>query len=279
MRMSRAPLMILALVVAAVPAGLAGQTGLLPEVAGSIVTRRPVAGAPVVATAENTLPRAGARRETWVAHQRFARDREGRVRVDQYAAVAPGQGPGALVRSVVQLDADPKSTVFVDHARREMVPGGAGMGLMLVGGGAYYVAPQAARESLSAHSAWLTAAFHGLDGEAVRHESLGSRLVAGVPAEGQRITVVLPAELEHNATPLEIVEERWYSTALQLTLLARLTDPRVGVAEYRVTSLSTVEPSSALFVRPDGYTDGAIRPEAPLSFASWLNPPMPSQPR
>lgn len=280
MRMSR-PLQVAVLVVAvAAPVRLAGQPRQMPDVPASIISRSAVVGAPVVATLDVTLPRnAGSGRETWVGHQRIARDREGRVLVEQFAAVAPGQAPGRVVRSLVQLDAHPTHTFLVDHERREVVAAGPGMASMLVGGGSYYVVAQGARASLSAHGAGLTAAFHGLGGDAVREEPMGSRVIAGVPATGRRLTIQLPPEAEHNAEPVEIVEERWYSEALQLTLAARLADPRVGVAEYRVTSLSTVEPSDRLFTLPEGYSEGAIRPAASLTFESWRNPPAALRPR
>lgn len=275
------PRCVAAVVVAvAAPVGLAGQARPLPEVPGSIISRSPVVGAPVAATVEVILPRlSGSGRETWLGRERLARDREGRVLVEQYAAVAPTQAPGRLVRSLVQLDGHPKHTYLVDHERREVVAAGPGMASRLVGGGSFYVVAPGARESLSAYSAGLTAAFHGLGGDAVREEPMGSRVIAGVPAAGRRITVQLPPEAEHNAEPLEIVEERWFSPALQLTLAARLSDPRAGVAEYRVTSLSTVEPPDTMFTLPDGYTEGSIRPEASLMFEFWRNPPRAPRPR
>lgn len=274
MRMSRRLRVAAVFVALAAPAGLAGQARPVPEVPGGILSRSPVSGAPLVATVDVTVPRVTeSGRETWVGRQRIARDREGRVLVEQYAAVAPGQAPGRLVRSLVQLDAHPTRTVLVDHERREVVAAGPGMATMLVGGGSYYVVAPGARASLNAHGAWLTAAFHGLGGDAVREEMIGSRLIAGVPATGRRITIQLPPEAEHNAEPVEIVEERWHSEALQLTLAARLADPRVGVAEYRVTSLSSVEPPDAMFTLPGEYSEGSIRPEASLVFESWRNPP------
>lgn len=280
MRMSRRLRVAAVFVALAAPAGLAGQGRPLPEVAGSVVSRSPVSGAPLVATVEVTLPRvSGAGRETWVGRERIARDREGRVLVEQFAAVAPGQAPGRLVRSLLQLDGHPTHTFLVDHDRREVVAAGPGMASMLVGGGSSYVVAQGARESLSAHGAGLTAAFHGLGGDAVREETMGSRVIAGVPATGRRVTIQLPPEAEHNAEPVEIVEERWYSEALQLTIAARLADPRFGVAESRVTSLAMVEPSATLFTWPDGYSEGSIRSAASLVFESWRNPPGARRPR
>lgn len=256
------------------PSVLVGQARDLPEVTGSIISRAPVTGAPFVAEVTVSIPRVlGATRTTYEGHARYMRDGQGRVRVDQFVVPMDGGRSGTEVRSILQQQFERPSAVLVDHAQRLLTDVAWGMSRMLVGGGNLYVVATGQRHSLNAFGAANTRDFHGLGGDAVREEVLGSRLIAGVEAEGRRLTVVLPAGAERNSGPVEIVEERWDSSALGITLYARLVDPRVGVAEYRATSVKRVEPGSEHFAPPDGYSLGTINPTYTASWESWLNPP------
>jgi hypothetical protein len=87
----------------------------------------------------------------------------------------------------------------------------------------------------------------------INNESLGEREVAGVKAEGTRISTSIPAGAQGNEQPMEIVIERWYSPALQTTVLIKRSDPRVGEIVYRLSEIKRGEPSSILFVLPSGY--------------------------
>ena len=61
--------------------------------------------------------------------------------------------------------------------------------------------------------------------------------------------------------PIEIVTERWVSKELQVPVLIRFADPRVGERVYRLTGISRGEPSPQLFVVPPEFTmvDGPER--------------------
>jgi hypothetical protein len=86
-----------------------------------------------------------------------------------------------------------------------------------------------------------------------KKESLGIQVIEGVPAEGTRTTVTIPAGAIGNQLPIEIVSERWYSPDLELILMSRQSDPRVGETVYRVTNLTRGEPSPSLFEVPANY--------------------------
>jgi len=88
----------------------------------------------------------------------------------------------------------------------------------------------------------------------VNIESLGTKMVAGVEAEGKRITVTIPAGRVGNAQPIEIVSEKWVSTALQVTVMETRTDPRFGTTTYELTNVNQTEPDPELFKVPSGYT-------------------------
>lgn len=84
-------------------------------------------------------------------------------------------------------------------------------------------------------------------------ESLGSQTIEGVAAEGTRFTLTIPAGKIGNDQPLEIVSERWYSPDLQVVILSKHTDPRMGVHTYRLTSINRAEPAKSLFDVPADY--------------------------
>jgi hypothetical protein len=84
-------------------------------------------------------------------------------------------------------------------------------------------------------------------------ESLGTREIEGVLAEGIRISVSFPAGAVGNEQPFEIVSERWYSPAIQAIVLVKRVDPRVGETVYRLADIKRDEPAAALFAVPRNY--------------------------
>ena len=84
----------------------------------------------------------------------------------------------------------------------------------------------------------------------VKTESLGRQMISGVPADGTRVTVTIPAGQIGNAQAIQSVSETWYSPDLQLTVLSKRSDPRSGESVFQLNNLSRVEPPSTLFVVP-----------------------------
>lgn len=87
----------------------------------------------------------------------------------------------------------------------------------------------------------------------VKTEPLGRQTVSGVPADGTRTTVTIPAGQIGNAQAIQIVTERWYSPDLQLTVLSKRSDPRSGDSAFQLNNLSRAEPPSTLFVVPADF--------------------------
>jgi len=85
-------------------------------------------------------------------------------------------------------------------------------------------------------------------------EQLGKQLIEGVEAEGTRTTVTIPAGEIGNERAIEIVSERWYSPELQVVVMTRTSDPRVGETTYKLTNISRTEQVRSLFEVPAGYT-------------------------
>ncbi len=85
-------------------------------------------------------------------------------------------------------------------------------------------------------------------------EPLGTKTIEGVEAQGTRSTLTIPAGQIGNDQPLEIVSERWYSRELQVIVLSKHTDPRMGEHVYRLTNISRSEPAKSLFDVAADYT-------------------------
>lgn len=85
-------------------------------------------------------------------------------------------------------------------------------------------------------------------------ESLGTREMAGVTAQGTRTTETIPAGLIGNENPIMTISERWYSADLHTTVYSKRTDPRFGTTVYQLTGISRTEPDASLFQVPADYT-------------------------
>ncbi|HEY5618522.1 MAG TPA: hypothetical protein VIK60_11295 [Vicinamibacterales bacterium] len=92
------------------------------------------------------------------------------------------------------------------------------------------------------------------DVQDTRSESLGTRDIEGVKAEGTRTTVTIPAGAIGNVAPIEMVSERWYSPELRTVILSRRSDPRFGETTYRLENIVRTEPPSELFQVPSDFT-------------------------
>jgi hypothetical protein len=95
---------------------------------------------------------------------------------------------------------------------------------------------------------------HAPSSSQAKTESLGTKTIEGIQAEGTRSTLTIPAGQIGNDQPVEIVSERWYSPELQVVVLSKHTDPRVGEHVYRLTNISRSEPAKSLFDVPSDYT-------------------------
>jgi hypothetical protein len=87
-----------------------------------------------------------------------------------------------------------------------------------------------------------------------RVESLGVQTFEGVQAEVTRFTVTIPAGMEGNDQPFAIVTERWYSPELQIVVMGKRSDPRMGDMVYRLANINRGEPARELFEAPSDFT-------------------------
>jgi hypothetical protein len=87
-----------------------------------------------------------------------------------------------------------------------------------------------------------------------KKEILGTQVMEGVSARGERQTRTIEAGDFGNDRPIQIVSERWYSPDLDLDVMTRHSDPRTGEETMRLTNINRAEPDASLFVVPPGYT-------------------------
>jgi hypothetical protein len=92
-----------------------------------------------------------------------------------------------------------------------------------------------------------------VDSQQIKSESLGTKTIGGVQAEGTRTVITIPAGEIGNGRPIEIVSERWYSSQLQTVVLSKHSDPRMGETTYSLTNIALAEPAHSLFEVPDDY--------------------------
>jgi hypothetical protein len=84
-------------------------------------------------------------------------------------------------------------------------------------------------------------------------ESLGTRQIEGVSAEGTRTTTTIPAGQIGNLNPIHLATERWYSKELRMPVLITRRDPRAGDTVYRLTNIVRADPPPDLFTVPSDY--------------------------
>jgi len=92
------------------------------------------------------------------------------------------------------------------------------------------------------------------DSANVTTTDLGTQTIAGVTAQGKTVTHTIPAGAMGNAQPIVSTNETWYSPDLQMIVLAKRSDPRVGQSTYSLTNIQRSDPAASLFQVPSDYT-------------------------
>ena len=93
-------------------------------------------------------------------------------------------------------------------------------------------------------------------------ESLGTQVIAALPAQGTRITRTIPAGQIGNERAIAIVTERWYSPDLQTDVLRKETNPQFGQTTAQLSNVVRGEPDASLFQVPADYTIKTGKPLA-----------------
>ena len=113
------------------------------------------------------------------------------------------------------------------------------------------------RLNLNGQSLTMTSGQFVHDAGDAKTEQLGKMYIAGVQAEGTRTTTTIPAGEIGNERPINIVDERWYSPDLQMTVSTKHSDPRSGETNFSLKNINRSSPPPYLFEVPSDYTVNA----------------------
>ena len=112
----------------------------------------------------------------------------------------------------------------------------------------------------------------------IHSEDLGVTTLDGLQARGTRKTYTLSAKASGVGERVTIEDEEWYSKDLQIDLLIRHNDPRIGTQTIGLSNLKREDPPAALFQVPAGYqilhvsTAPPAKPKSPSDETHELNP-------
>jgi hypothetical protein len=222
----------------------------------------PVLNAPFSAEAVTTwrLNEPSARSE-WRASVRFYRDREGRVRVEQtFVDHADDRSPQ---RIVIASDPNDPMAFVIDCTAHTVNEFPRGVVRNTVGGYGRLVLPMSMTRFVTFERPQLWRAYENAAGEDV---PLGQKTILGIPVTGTGAQITLPIGAFRKNHEIQIVDERWISTELQLLIYSRTDDSEYGTLQHRVTSIIRDDPPPELFEIPAGYSR---TPQSyPLTFAN-----------
>jgi hypothetical protein len=85
-------------------------------------------------------------------------------------------------------------------------------------------------------------------------QSLGTRVIEGINAEGTRTTITYPGGSLGNDRPLTVISETWISPELKVTVLLKTSDPQNGDTITKLTNIVQAEPDPLLFQIPADYS-------------------------
>jgi hypothetical protein len=83
---------------------------------------------------------------------------------------------------------------------------------------------------------------------------LEHKTIEGIAVEGRKTTATIPAGKVGNEQPIAITSEEWSSPDLQILVLTKHADPRMGESSYRLVNIIRAEPDRSLFMVPADYS-------------------------
>ena len=259
----------------ALTAGLAAEPGaqiqfeyIAAELGGSVVKDAPYSAEAVT---ETTQTLADGNRIVQKNTATIYRDSQGRMRREQtLGAIGPlavqSSEPLRVVTisdpvAKVSYTLDPQSQMAAKMPLSEAVStsmskaAAAGLVGHATGDVVYMAGPNPQPPPVPGNAVFHTTVIrHAGMGEEGKTEQLGKQVIEGVEAEGTREAVTIPAGQIGNEQPIEITSERWYSPRLQIVVMSKRNDPRMGETVYQLSNINLSEPPPSLFQVPAGYT-------------------------
>ena len=93
----------------------------------------------------------------------------------------------------------------------------------------------------------------GANNSEITTESLGTKVIEGIPADGTRTTTTYPIGAIGNDRPIVTTMEMWHSPDLNVTVFLKNVDPRSGENIHGLINISRAEPDPSLFEVPPDY--------------------------
>ena len=225
-------------------------------VSGQLISGPPVKGAPYSAEAVNETIQTLADGNRIVQHSSAMqyRDSEGRERREETSAM------GAIF--ITDPVAGARYTLHPESKTAEKGPGAVfnittnAAGVRGGRSGGVNVAISGPGPGIPATNQFFFVTAGRIDtwsGDA-KIEQLGNMFIEGVQAQGTRTTTTIPAGQIGNDKPINIVDERWYSPDLQMTIMTRHSDPRTGETSFALKNINRSSPPPNLFEVPADYT-------------------------
>jgi hypothetical protein len=208
--------------------------------------------ADVVTDVTQNLPDGNHIRQTTTVH--VARDSEGRTRREEALHNLNGLAPNANLPQMVFIN-DPVAGVnyalnATDKTANRSTwtprgePGGGGPGSGRMMHSPSDALPPQPRQMMRRQN------------PNVKTDALGRQSIEGVPADGTRTTLTIPAGQIGNEQPIQVVTETWYSQDLQAVVMSKHSDPRNGETVTRMTNVTRAEPPRTLFEVPADFKIG-----------------------
>lgn len=244
--------------VVTVPAPLVGGPTTVAVLGGQMVGGTPISGAPYSADAvtETTQTLADGNRIVRKSATKIYRDSAGRERREE---TLPGQDrSGSPAPSLIMIS-DPVGRVNYSLDSRTKtgtkipLPGAPALsvkGTMVSGA---FAGSGFTQTQVLAGDAVHVFSTQALPAKPAKSEDLGQKTIEGVLAQGTRTTTTIAAGQVGNDLPIEVVDERWFSPELQVVVMSKHSDPRMGETTYQLTNVSRVEPDPSLFQIPADY--------------------------
>ena len=239
------------------PPGDVRLIGAMPGRQNRVVKNAPFSADMVT---ETTQTLAGGNRIHQTSAAKIYRDSEGRERNEQSLNGLGALAPNLHLPPVVYIN-DPVAGVDYALNQRDKIamrstappPGRAGRGMGQRPEQAQNGPPTGSVPPIGGRWGRGNRA-DGATRQNVKTESLGRQTIEGVPADGTRTTVTIPAGSEMgNEQPILIVSETWYSPDLQTVVLFKHADPRAGETVSRLSNINRAEPAPSLFQPPADY--------------------------
>ena len=238
--------------------GRMGFDGSGPGESGRGIFRAGVKNAPFSAdvTVESSHTLADGNHIRQTVNAKVYRDSEGRTRREQ-AVNLNGLAPDANMRQMVFINDTVAGVSYSLNAKErtgtKFARQGTGLGSQRQWQNAAGRGPGPRPRQNSAGSDGGRDTGRYAANQNAKRESLGRQTIEGVPADGRRTTMTIPAGQAGNDQPIVTVVENWYSPDLQTTVLSKHSDPRIGETVTRLTNIGRAEPAHTLFEAPADY--------------------------